>query len=461
MRAWCWMAAALPLAASAMLGCRHRETAPRRVVLVGIDTLRADHLGAYGYSRSTSPRIDQLASRGVQFDRAYSTSSWTVPAVASVMTSLYPNEHGAGIPGNPKNLDKIPPSGIRPDAVLLASMFRAAGYATALFSANPFLYGRFREDFEVAEVHRDDGESTMNRALAWLASPDERRRFLYVHLMDVHQPNHFSPEDASEFAIEDGIEPSAVDGDWKFGWSWPRDVENPEAVHARRLRVAAYDAAIRFDDRQVGRLIDALGLRGFDDSVVVVFADHGEEFWDHVAVEHSWADDPRGVSGIGHGHTMFDELLRVPLIVAGQEIEAGARSRCPVSLVDVPVTLARSAGIAVPQSWRGVDLRQVPTSGIDCEARPLFASSPAYGPPGVVARIGPLKLYRRGDMLEMIFNVHSDPAEQRPLAAEASSLVARLRGLADRYQQSTFPSGPAQPIRDEALLKELRALGYL
>ncbi len=444
------------------MGCRSEHHHPRLILLVGIDTLRADHLGIYGYPKPTSPNIDALSRRGVVFDRAFSTSSWTVPAVASVLTSRYPSEHGAGEPGEIKNLGKDVPTQIRAGLPMLAEAFRRAGFSTALFSANPFLYGRFRDGFDVASVEREDGEKTVDRALAWLATDDSRPRFLYVHLMDVHPPNRFSAQDAALFRTRMGVVPSLADGDWHGGWDWPKDVDDPHAEELREVRVAAYDAAIRYDDFQVGRLLSAIAARGLlRDTLVLLFADHGEEFWDHAAKEHSWGDDPRGLYGVGHGQTLFDELLHVPLVVAGPNVSRGVRSECLADLLDIAPTLAAGGGVDPEAGWRGIDLATLPRATAECRPRLLFASSPAYGPSSVAVLMGPLKLYRRGHRADLLFDLRSDPGERDDLASSRPPWGERLRRLAGTYQSSALPMGPASKIEDPALLRSLRALGYL
>src|SRR5690606_12342104 len=154
------------------------------------------------------------ARTGTVFERAYSTAGWTVPAVASVLSGRYPASHGAGIPGEIKNLDETPPAPIHAGFKMLAERFSNSGYATALFSANPFLFGRFRDGFETVEVARTPGDHLVDRALEWIDRPDDRPRFLYVHFMDVHAPNAAPERLRRLFAIPDGTVPSERDGEW-------------------------------------------------------------------------------------------------------------------------------------------------------------------------------------------------------------------------------------------------------
>ena len=143
-------------------GCRKPRVAVpvRNLVVICIDTLRADHVGAWGYERATTPAIDALARRGVRFANAFSTSSWTVPSVASILTSLPPALHGAGVFGQVRQLSETqPPHQVSAEIPMLAQHVSALGYRTALFSANPFLYGRFKDGFETAVVDLRPGTS--------------------------------------------------------------------------------------------------------------------------------------------------------------------------------------------------------------------------------------------------------------------------------------------------------------
>lgn len=448
--------------ALAALACRPPESAPRLVLLIGIDTLRADRLGLSGYPKPTSPRLDALARTGTVFERAYSTAGWTVPAVASVLSGRYPASHGAGIPGEIKNLDETPPAPIHAGFKMLAERFSNSGYATALFSANPFLFGRFRDGFETVEVARTPGDHLVDRALEWIDRPDDRPRFLYVHFMDVHAPNAAPERLRRLFAIPDGTVPSERDGEWPSSDGREYSRSDPQGMRLRGLRMAAYDAAVRWVDEQLGALQEGLAARGYAGrSLIVVFSDHGEEFWEHEDLERNWADDPRGLYGIGHGHTLFDELLQVPLILAGVGIASGERSSCEVSLVDIAPTVAAIAGLEEDPEWSGIDLRATRSGAGPCAVRPLFASSPAYGPPEAAVRIGQRKVYQRGALTPLAFDDRIDPEEVAGLNPGTHPEFERLLQILGRYLASESEMGEPQVIPDAAVLRDLQSLGYL
>lgn len=456
------LCAALVVALPA-LACRSSET-PRHLVILCIDTLRADRVGHLGSPIArTTPVLDRLAASGVTFERAWAASSWTVPSVASLFTSRLPHRHGAGVPGEMKLLgDDSPPGGIRPGLATLAEVLRARGFATASFAANPFLYGRFRDGFEVAVTERVSAAEVVDRGLEWLAGREERRRFLYLHFMDAHEPNHPPPGYFERFATP-GNAPTPDDGRWIDPWRSVEDLADPAFLAHRERRQAAYAAAVRYVDDEIGRFLDGLAQLGLrEETLIVVTADHGEEFWEHAAIERSWGDDPRGIWGVGHGHAFFEEQLRVPLILAGAGVPASLRSPCAASLIDVAPTAFARLGLEPEAGWQGTDLTGSFRRGDPgCTGRAVFAASSAYGPEGLAIRIGDEKLYRRGGQPDLRFDLARDPGEHRALAADSSPAGRRLLSLAARLEAAGGTGSAAPPLTDPALVEELRTLGYL
>jgi arylsulfatase A-like enzyme len=432
----------------------------RDLVVVVVDTLRADHVGAYGYSRATTPTIDALAKRGTRFSSARTTSSWTVPSVASLFTSLYPSQHGAYVPGPIHNLTTAVPQQLADGIETIADRLHARGYATALYSANPFLYGRFKSGFDVAEVERIDAGRLTDAALAWLARTENRPRFLYVQYMDAHQPNAPPEPYFSMFSVSEGGAREARHGDWSYGNE--TGAESAEFARFRAHRIAAYDGSIRYIDDQIARLLAAIP----EDRrpLVVVTSDHGEEFWDHAAVQAEWRDDPRGFWGVGHGQTLFEEILAVPLIVVGGRFDRGRESLCPASLLDLAPTIFAATALDPAPSWRGADLGALAHgsggAGETCRDRPVAAESLAYGPPSRALVAGRLKLMQRGDRT-LLYDLRRDPGEKADLAARFPRETAALvRELDRRLSTSAAVAGAPMAI-DDALRRELEALGYL
>ncbi len=389
------------------------------------------------------------------FRAARTTSSWTVPAVGSLFTSLYPSQHGAYVPGEIKNLsDTTPPQQLANGIETVADRLQAQGYATAIFSANPFLHGRFKSGFETAQVERVDARTLTDAALAWLARVETRPRFLYVHYMDAHQPNTPPEPYFSMFPVAEGGPREARHGDWSYG-----NETGEESVEFRRFRahrIAAYDGAIRFVDSKIARL--AAALSADRRPLLVVTSDHGEEFWDHAEIQARWSDDPRGIWGIGHGHTLFEEILAIPLVVVGGGFPAGKESDCAASLLDLAPTLFAAARLDPAPGWRGTDLEKLASGG--CPERILAAESLAYGPMSQALLTGRLKLTLRGNRV-LLHDLRRDPAESENLADRFPNQTAALRRELDRQLSSTAAVAGEPMKLDDALRRELKALGYL
>jgi len=346
------------------------------VVLIVIDTLRADHLGVYGYARDTSPHIDALASRGVVFTRASSPSSWTRPAVASLLTSRLPSEHGA-VSAEHRLDSRI---------ATLAEVFHNAGYRTLGVCAN-FAHITERAGFArgfddwtslkvpVAEGQGDPiwAESTadgkrqplraptaaeVNRALLpRIPAPDGRPVFLYVHYMDPHSgylPAAPYRERFLRDAAFDRTQPPATS-------DYVRELAAGRISVGERSRerlIDLYDGEIAAVDAAVGELVTALAERGYEGrSVYALVSDHGEEFEEH--------------GGWFHGLTLYGESLQVPFVLwDSRAAPVGATVDAPVDLIDVPTTLLALAGLEPAAHMRG---RRLAADGAAPTARPLLA----------------------------------------------------------------------------------------
>ncbi len=345
------------------LACAAGETATTRpnLLLVLIDTLRADHVGAYGYERDTTPVIDELARGGLRFEFAMSQASSTLPSLMSLFTSRHPPDVAAS------GVERGPGMALAAAETTLAERLRAAGYATASVATNPYTYDRIfglMQGFdEQAFALSAPASWVVDRALeqidAFLAAPSGRPFFLYLHLMDVHAP--YAPPAPFDRLFYDTAgaleEPADRETVNEAGTALPDATATPAG---RRETIARYDGALRFADAQIGRLLEQLADRGLRDTTVIVIAsDHGEDFWDRVALErrldlHSHGQPGR--YGVGHGHTVFRELVSVPLILNGPGIRPGVAPG-PVRNLDLAPTLLRLAGVTADASeWQGVDL---------------------------------------------------------------------------------------------------------
>jgi len=312
----------IAVAASVVAVWLRASRAPPGVVLVSIDTLRADRVGAYGSSAGLTPNLDRMAATGVVFENAWTTAPLTVPAHTSMLTGLLPPVHG--LRTNARG-QRLPAATARPYATV-AEVFRREHYRTAAFVSASVLRGArtgLDAGFDVYDdvaaaapgaLHDSerDGVETVDAALAWVRSSEERF-FLWVHLFDPHAPYDAPPP-------------------WGAGSSHVGDAEG-------------YDAEVRYADHALGRLRDGLRDAGFGDAVIVVVSDHGEGLGAH------------GEST--HGYLLHEETLHVPFVISAPGLVAeGGRRQEPVSVGDVAPTLVTLAGISLPPMMDG---------------RPLFA----------------------------------------------------------------------------------------
>ena len=357
---------------------------PQRLLLVFVDTLRRDHLGTYGYDRETTPRLDAWIAGGTVFEDARSVAPWTLPSTQTVLSGHHPERWRSG----PRLQERL----------------ATAGWATGAFVGNVYL----SSNFDMADgwsrhhcVNWPPAEGVIEELETFFARHPDRPAMAMLHLMDMHLPYN---------------EPRAYRGIWAG--------EAPEGFdpgHATRSKVLAshrkhgevleryvvdrYDQNLRYLDDQLGDLLDELG----PEVPVVLFADHGEEFWDHDDFE--------------HGHTLYDELLRIPLLVRGPGVPAG-RAQAPVSLLDVAPTVLDLAGVPATE-LTGRSL--LPLARGDDTAAAAFAARaqpigrPLYGRElwGVVADDHKW-ITQRGE--EWLYDHAKDPTEQQDVSAQQASL---------------------------------------
>jgi len=290
------------------------------IVYVVMDTLRRDRLGLYGYERPTTPRLDAFAREGLVFDDAYTTSSWTWPSTASLFTGRLPDSHGVKSSKACTLSQRLP---------TLAEALQARGYTTAAFVGNPIVEPNryFDQGFETFEVEVPKfrmSDEVMPAALEWLDVHAPVRFFLYLHLVDPHTPHRPHPAEAARLRL-----PSPPAG-------WPeRGLDGVPSDPAPTAEVSEYssqlyDASVATGDRWFGALLDELDRLDLDQRTIVVFtSDHGEELFEH--------------GRHGHGHEVYDELVRAPLVMRGPGIPAERRFGV-VSNRHVPTTLAALAG---------------------------------------------------------------------------------------------------------------------
>ena len=435
----------------------------RSVALIVVDTLPAATLGCYGNSRPTSPVLDQLAAGGVRYERVYATSNWTLPSTATMLTGLYPSEHGAGLTGEIRRLiGGDPPHRLDASIVTVPEILAASGMKTGLFSANPYLQAGLQQGFDEVVIDPMPASDLNDRVIRWLDSVGSAPFFFHIQYMDLHIPVEPPDEFATLFAEEgdDFSDPRLKN--WAFGRG--TDADGPEFESYRRRRIALHDGAMRYIDTEIGRLLGALEDRDLlDETLVIVTSDHGEEFWQHAAEEVRLGGDPRNIYGIGHGHAMYDEVVRVPLVFSGSGV-AGGRALAPVrSLIDLAPTIFEAVGIepGSPVSGRSLIGEMFEDEIIESDEECLI-QSPAYGPDSTALVADGLKLITRVDGVELLFDLRNDPGERRNLVDVDQNRTDTMRaqmteligGLADAPEAVRLAA-------DEKTTEQLRALGYV
>lgn len=327
---------------------RATPTSPN-IVLIVMDTLRTDRLSCYGYPLATTPALDRLAARGILYEQAYATSSWTWPSTASILTGISPEAHGV-----------IDDAACHLSSRLetLAEALAGRGYVTGGFSCNPLIGANthFDQGFETLDASVRSfrkSDTVLPMIVDWLREQAPYRFFLYLHLVDPHAPllpragaralvGGTAPDDYSEDAVSSyQTRLLNAEGHTPTGESRPELVIPPE--HQRWLE-QSYTAAVATSDHYVGLVLDELAALGLDENTVVAFtSDHGEELLDH------------GL--LAHGHSLYEELVHVPLIMAGAGIpQRGARSDAIVSNRHLAPTLARVGGARLAQVEDALDL---------------------------------------------------------------------------------------------------------
>jgi arylsulfatase A-like enzyme len=438
--------------------------APNLVILM-IDTLRADHLGAYGYARAKTPHIDALATAGTRYAHAFAQASWTRPSVATILSGQYPSSHGA-----------VHKADILPDRVeTLAEVLQRAGYHTAAFANNAnvtaafnfqqgfdefhylapslffyadepaaqlALYGGLRllrERFVARRVNVENYYQPAERVTAevkgWLERRGAERRpfFLFVHYMDPHDPYFVHPYRGEGYARVAN--------------------PNPPAAVAEKYR-DLYDGEIAYLDQHLGVLFEDLKRRGlWERTLVALTADHGEEFQEH--------------GGWWHGTTLYDEQIHVPLIVkapggaGGRVVEEFATS------LDIAPTLLAAAGTKVPETMQG---HALPLDGGAAPSRQsVFAEEDLEGNVLQAVRTREWKLISanpgnpRGLAPEELYEVGRDPGERQEVLARSPAQAEMMRAELGKsvLQARTHAGASEQAGTDAATHERLRALGYV
>jgi len=439
------------------------------VLLICIDALRADHLGASQYLRDTSPTLDGLAQEGVQFLSARSQAPWTLPSHATMFTGLYPTTHGVRYRENSRLGFLNASDRLGDDQLTLAEVLAARGMRSGGITNSVFVSAIFglEQGFDMFRVNNHgSAAATVDQAMDWIHQGGEQPFFLFLHFIDVHDywaPGEYrehwvSPEYNGRFRHE-RLEKHPIISN-QLGPVSPAD---------RDYIIARYDSALTYVDQELDRLLSWLRTTDrYDDTLVVVTADHGEEFWEH--------------GGTGHGLTLYDEQLLVPLIIKPRrwdEAAPGARISNNVGVIDIMPTVLDLLGIARPEQLEGQSLRPCLGGAEPDSFRPLYARATGFFNSAMVVEKGtklicnriPPQCWLRPRMLvvsirsflryrdDELFVLDHDPFERENLLPAQSQTGSRLSSLLLAHLQHAR-TGQTQAI-DEATREQLRCLGYI
>ena len=426
----------------------------RNVLLVLVDTLRADKLGPYRQeTRVQTPGLLRFAERATTMLHAHSQENWTKPSVATLLSSLMPWEHAT------TQHESVVPRTVR----LLPEMLKDDGFHTGAFICNGYVSDRFGfgRGWSTYRNYIREGRRTMAEFVAadvlqWLdARPTDKPFFLYVHTIDPHVPYRPPAEHLALYG----------DPSYRGRVDFSRDATLLENVKLGRLRLddrdkahlqALYDGEITYTDVHFAAILDGLDRRGLaDDTMVVLTSDHGEEFWDH--------------GSVGHGHSVFEELLHVPLFVRLPG-EPARRLRDPVGLVDVMPTILEALGRPIPDNLSGRSfLPSLRGAGYDAPQATVSGFMEHWR----TVNVGRYKLVQRPGHASVLYDLTEDPGETTNVAEAHPLVVGWLRGLLgtslDATRGASRPSTTARrPTHaaettaiDPETAAQLRALGYV
>lgn len=415
------------------------------VLLVLMDTVRADHLSCYGYQRNTTPHIDSLAAAGTRAEYCQGQASWTLPTMTTILSGVSSVVHGAGRSSTGFH-------GISPDVPWLPMAFHREGYRTAaffnvMFMNEDFGFHRGFQHFDCQGVASGNSlrkaGPTVDDFLAWLDSSDQDKPFFAaVHFYDPHIP-YRAPEPFRSLYTDPDYN-GEFDDSWGEGVTEMMDVNSGEVIPTvsdMANLVALYDGELHYMDSEIGRMLADLRSRGLaENTLVILVGDHGEEFLDH--------------GGIEHGRTLYEETTHVPLIIAGPGFNRGRVISQSVAQLDIAGTIAAVTAIDFVTQEPAVDLagtvdqaREIPASGVLWRSQGDLVS--------IVSNSSKIIWSVEDDSIEA-YNLAVDPMELELMEPDSSLIEAA------EFYWATPPMGEAPLVNySETASRELRNLGYI
>jgi len=386
------------------------ESKKANVILIGIDSCRPDHMSSYQYPRKTTPHIDTMAKQGLVFKDCRTVAPWTLPSFFSMMTSTYPSVHLYGTNFRGTQMPTVPGptfwtyGTISPDYTIqtLAEILREQDYYTAAFVNTVFLSEKFEMSRGFAELKQcgPTAKEGVQQILPWLDRHQDGKFFLFFHIMDLHEYRD------REFLLR----------------KIPRPFGEP-GEEGLQEQINVYDTYLRYCDEEIGRLFAHLEkLRLDQNTLVIITSDHGEELLEH--------------RKRGHGHSVYDELLRVPLIVCPPHgMEAGKVLENRVSTLDIAPTILNILGLPLPSYYQGMSLVPV-FKEQTLSPRPLFAEALLYGNEKKAVLLNDYKLIYTTTVHEFeLYNLKADPGETHNLIDELPDVERQMIQILQSFRE--------------------------
>jgi len=429
------------------------------VILIVPDALRADHLGCYGYGRPTSPQIDKFAADALLFEKAMSNSPWTKPSMGSVFTSRYPHEHKAFA-----WMDNL-----SDECLTIAEIFRNRNYATFAIQTNPSITEKhnFKQGFQYYhEMVQEKGETVTSNFNSWVKRHKKKPFFAYLHYMDTHVPYNAPQEFSKIFGLKD-------DAMFTPGEFQTMDVrllgEMGLSKHDKQSLVNLYDASIKYFDSNFAKIVNNLKKLGIlNKTIIILTSDHGEEFWEH--------------DGFAHGHTVYNELLHVPLIIGYSPHLPGTQIKSYVELLDFFPTILSLVRMRNDFKLRGRDLATAAPANKQINKEILFEGVLfGYERKGIikdgwklientgVKNIG--ALHPLGDLTKYkypkyktgfeLYNINQDFSEKYNLINNYPQIAVILKRHLLAFRMSRLDSKQQRKSKLKEKLDDLKSLGYI
>jgi hypothetical protein len=446
---------AASLAFIVVAGCRSRSR-PRHVILVCIDMVRYD-TWSMPERRGQRDAMTDWNDRAIRFERMQSAAPWTIPSVATVLTGQYPMRHGAGrFQSAVADVNSMRPSVLADEVLTLPEKLSAAGWSTAAILAPSWVNPETGLLQGVSEIRNVPLSSVTAAALEWLGKDrPQESSFLYLHYMEAHGDQSDAVK-ASKAASFSAAERSSILA------GMAAEVCENKTNDLCINRLLAYTRSVLDLRGELAKLLDGLRTTGrLDDTLVVLFSDHGEEFGEHFEEEKALANDPHRSYGYGHGRSLYQELLHVPALIWHPRV-SGMRVASPMSLADIEPTIREWTGVEsgskAPDGISFADIRTL-DQRFDPQ-RPIFFSGISYGPEqsGVLWNHWK-RISVSCPQKEISFRLDEDPREQKPIGA--TRVDQKIAGLLDSYRALAAGRVTRETELSPERVASLRAIGYL